>query len=38
MYLSAKRIASHLQYLADVKAGMDSVAAWKLHKARMVAA
>lgn len=34
-YLTAKRIASHKQYLADVASGMDTVAAWKLHKARM---
>lgn len=34
-YLTAKRIASQKQYLADVAAGMDTVAAWKLHKARM---
>lgn len=36
-YLTPKRIASHKQYLADVADGMDSVAAWKLHKARMAA-
>jgi hypothetical protein len=36
-YLTDKRIASHKQYLADVAAGMDTVAAWKLHKARMAA-
>lgn len=36
-YLTAERIASHKQYLADVAAGMDAAAAWKLHKARMAA-
>jgi hypothetical protein len=36
-YLTAKRIASHKQYLAEVAAGVDSVAAWKAHKARMAA-
>lgn len=36
-YLTAQRIASQKQYLADVAAGMDTVAAWKLHQARMAA-
>lgn len=36
-YITEKRIASLKQYLDDVAAGMDTVAAWKLHKARMVA-
>lgn len=36
-YLTDKRLASLKQYLDDVAAGMDTVAAWKLHKARMSA-
>ncbi len=36
-YLTKQRLASLKQYLADCKAGMDTVAAWKLHKARMAA-
>jgi hypothetical protein len=36
-YLTAKRLASLKQYLADCKVGIDTVAAWKAHKARMAA-
>jgi hypothetical protein len=34
-YLTAKRIASIKQYLADCANGMESPAAWNAHKARM---
>ena len=36
-YLTNKRLASLKQYLDDCSAGMDTVEAWKLHKARMAA-
>jgi hypothetical protein len=36
-YLTNKRLASLKQYLDDCASGMDTVAAWKLHKQRMAA-
>jgi hypothetical protein len=36
-YLTTKRTQSLKQYLADCAAGMDTVAAWNAHKARMAA-
>ena len=36
-FLTAARIASHKQYLADCAAGIDTVTAWNAHKARMAA-
>jgi len=34
-YLTAERMSSLRQYLADVAAGVDSVIAWNAHKARL---
>jgi hypothetical protein len=34
-YLTAKRIASIKQYLADCESGIHTVTAWNAHKARM---
>ncbi len=34
-YLTQKRLESLKQYLADCKAGMDTVKAWNLHKVRV---
>ena len=36
-YLTENRTQSLKQYLSDCAAGMDTVAAWKAHKARMAA-
>jgi hypothetical protein len=35
-YMTATRLASLKQYLTDCANGMDTVAAWNAHKARMV--
>jgi hypothetical protein len=34
-YLTAARRASLYQYLTDCRNGMEQLAAWKAHKARM---
>ena len=36
-YLTEKRLASLKRYLDDCASGMDTVAAWNLHKSRMAA-